>query len=378
MSDDEGTLGSICTAVIDCPHKTAPTASPGHEYAHLVGTPNVKGGRLRLDISKWVDRETYQAWTERGVPVRGDLILTREAPVGEVGIINRDDRICLGQRTVLLRPDPSKVSSRYLLYFLMSPLMQKKIHSRAEGSTVSHLNVDEIRRLQIKSLPSIENQTAVATILGSLDDKISASERLSATSLELGRTLFKACMNDCSEMNLGELIDLAYGKALREPDRRSGDVPVFGCTGRVGWHDLALTDGPGVVIGRKGANAGAVSWSHRSCWVIDTAFFVKLRGSAISQEFALFLLRSIRLEGLVGDSAVPGLNRAAALSLNVSIPCSDVMEKFTHQIRPILALCGQVEMESRNLSELRDVLLPKLMSGEIRVRDAEKIVEDVT
>nr|WP_232835725.1 restriction endonuclease subunit S [Actinocorallia populi] len=334
-------------------------------------------GRIVYDSAKRVDRVTYEAWTARAIPQRNDIILAREAPVGEVGLVDGETPICLGQRTVLLRPDRQLVSPRYLHYRLLMPEIQELMRMRSEGSTVAHLNVADIRRLDLGVLPQISVQDAVSQILGSLDDKIIVNDRIREVSSSLLRCYSDVLHWDVSRVRkLSEVIELRYGKALKATDRTPGDVPVFGGNGISGSHDTPLVSGPGIIIGRKGANAGSVSWSQKDFWPIDTAFYVESKGEGLPLEYLFFLLQRVDLRGVVGDSAIPGLNRETALSLGVSLPETDSVTRFVEFVRPMLQRQQAAEEESRSLMELRDALLPKLMSGEIRVKDAERVVEE--
>jgi len=110
---------------------------------------------------------------------------------------------------------------------------------------------------------------------------------------------------------LGDLLELAYGRALKAEDRRKGTVPVFGSNGQIGWHDEALAGGPGIVVGRKG-NPGVVTWAQTDFFVIDTAFYVVLKPKCASLRFVFHALRLHDLASLGADSAVPGLNRNLA------------------------------------------------------------------
>jgi type I restriction enzyme, S subunit len=373
------TLGEACVKIVDCEHKTAPEAVPGTEYGYSVGTPHIRNGRILLGAAKRVDKETYAGWTVREVPRDDDLILAREAPVGQVGRIAHGERICLGQRTVLLRPDIAKIDPRYLHYLLLSPAVQEAMASKAAGSTVAHLNVKDIRELPLPSLPVRSYQVAVADLLAALDDKITVNERIAAMCYEISRACFRQAISSRPEdSQVGDLFEFKYGKALREPDRRDGDVPVYGCTGQVGWHDTSLSSGSTVIVGRKGANAGWVSWSKKSCWIIDTAFYVSARQAEMSSEVAFLILEHAGLPRIVGDSAVPGLNRETALQHEIVVPEVGARLALTDRVRPLFKRGTAAEVESHSLATLRDTLLPQLMSGRLRVKDAEKIVADAT
>ncbi|MFJ8599355.1 restriction endonuclease subunit S [Streptomyces shenzhenensis] len=243
------------------------------------------------------------------------------------------------------------------------------------GSVQPMLNRNYIQNFPIR-VPGVNGQRAISDALGALDKKIAVNDRITEAALSLARALYaEASFQDGESTELGEVVSLKYGKAMREPDRRPGAVPVYGCTGPVGWHDSALTASAGPVVGRKGANAGWISWASRPCWVIDTAFFVELRKDHISPELAFLVLESAQLSTLVGDSAVPGLNREAAHRHSVRVPSRLVAPELAHRVRPLMRRSTQAQEESRALATLRDTLLPQLMSGKFRVRDAEKIVE---
>ncbi|RKY57794.1 MAG: restriction endonuclease subunit S, partial [Candidatus Latescibacterota bacterium] len=118
---------------------------------------------------------------------------------------------------------------------------------------------------------------------------------------------------------IGEFCPLSYGKALPERARNSaGRVPVYGSNGIVGYHDKALTDGPTIIIGRKGT-VGAVHFSPKPCWPIDTTFFVTSKDTQ-KLRFKYYLLKSLGLDRMNADSAVPGLNRDAAHACKVRVP----------------------------------------------------------
>jgi type I restriction enzyme S subunit len=140
---------SALAQVVDCEHKTAPDGSGPYQ---IVGTPDIRDGEVDLRSARYVSEETYGAWTRRGAPRSGDLIFTREAPVGEVARVELDGMLCLGQRTVLVRP-VSDESGRWLYHMLQAPVLRRLIQARAGGTTTPHLNVGDIRGLPIPALP---------------------------------------------------------------------------------------------------------------------------------------------------------------------------------------------------------------------------------
>ncbi len=167
---------------------------------------------------------------------------------------------------------------------------------------------------------------------------------------------------------LGELIELAYGKALKADDRKGGSVPVYGSNGQVGWHDERLVAGPGIVVGRKG-NPGVVTWAHRDFFPIDTTFYVVSRGVTGGLHFLFFALASQGLPSVSADSAVPGLNRNLAYMNKQVVPDKLITGEFNDSAGAIFSRCHRLEEESRLLDAQRDALLPKLMTGALRVRE---------
>ena len=147
------TLADCTETIVDCEHKTAPIQDEGYPS---IRTPNIGRGRLLLDGVNRVSEEVYREWARREIPRADDLILAREAPVGNVAIVPREPKVCLGQRTVLIRPDKKKVDPHYLLYLFLSDQIQGRILAMASGATVGHLNVRDIRELNLPNLPPLD------------------------------------------------------------------------------------------------------------------------------------------------------------------------------------------------------------------------------
>ena len=159
------TLDSLCELIVDCEHKTAPTQETGYPS---IRTPNIGKGELILDNVNRVSYETYLEWTKRAVPKAGDLILAREAPAGNIAIIPENIEVCLGQRTVLLRPKNEKLISKYLAYLILSKEVQEILLSYSTGATVQHINMKDIRAFKIYNLSDLKEQISVVQKLDAL------------------------------------------------------------------------------------------------------------------------------------------------------------------------------------------------------------------
>jgi type I restriction enzyme S subunit len=151
-------LEQVCAGIFDSEHKTAPTQAEGHP---CIRTPNISRGHFLLSEVRRVSKDTYKMWTRRATPQQGDLILAREAPVGNVAIIPPKLEPCLGQRTVLIRAKGQLISPHYLLRVLLSDTCQNALVSVSSGATVAHLNLKDLRKMPILVAPrSIREQAA--------------------------------------------------------------------------------------------------------------------------------------------------------------------------------------------------------------------------
>lgn len=167
-------LKDLCELIVDCEHKTAPTGDTG---IPLIRTPNIAKGELRLDGVYRVSEKTYKEWTRRAEPRAGDLILAREAPAGNVAVIPDNLKVCLGQRTVLIRTRRDVFEPAFLAFFLLQPQIQRKLLAHSRGATVQHVNMKDIRALKIGAIPPLPTQRQ---LLNRIQGVVAASGQLSA------------------------------------------------------------------------------------------------------------------------------------------------------------------------------------------------------
>ncbi|WP_082229896.1 restriction endonuclease subunit S [Haloarcula marismortui] len=180
----------VCDLVVDCINNTAPTVDEQTPYK-MLRTSNIGDGRLDLSDVKYVSEETYEEWTRRAEVKQGDVLLTREAPLGDVAYVNQEDTIFLGQRIMQYRANPDVLNPRFLSYAFLSPFVQAQIHKyKGSGSTVDHIRVPECEKIEIP-LPNIEYQNKVAKILGSLDKKIDKNRQMNQTLENLAQAIFE-------------------------------------------------------------------------------------------------------------------------------------------------------------------------------------------
>ncbi len=179
----------LCESIIDCVNKTAPVVDYETPYK-MIRTTNVRHGKVDTDNVRYVEAETYKNWVRRGAPRKGDLIFTREAPVGEAGILDSDDSVFLGQRTMMYRADPSKSNNLFLFYSLQTSFCRKQIEDLSNGGTVAHMRVPDCGEIIIR-VPPVSEQRKIAKILCTWDRAIEVTEKLLSNSQQQKKFLMQ-------------------------------------------------------------------------------------------------------------------------------------------------------------------------------------------
>lgn len=198
-------------AIIDYRGKTPRKTATG---IPLITAKIVKDGRLQRP-TEYIAEADYDRWMRRGFPQAGDVVLTTEAPLGEVAQLS-DARVALAQRIIVLRGKQSVLDNTFLKFLLRSDGMQARLHARASGSTVSGIKQSELRKVLVP-IPTIGEQRAIASILGALEDKVEINLKISATLEAISQALFKSWFVDFGPVR-------ASGRARHRPapgDRRT-------------------------------------------------------------------------------------------------------------------------------------------------------------
>ncbi|BBL74212.1 restriction endonuclease subunit S [Methylomagnum ishizawai] len=394
----ETPLEDCMEAIIDYRGKTPRKTANG---IPLITAKIVKGGRINTP-EEFIDPDEYDSWMTRGLPQAGDVVMTTEAPLGEVAQLD-GKKVALAQRLITLRGKPGILDNTYLKFILQSDFVREQLFGRATGTTVIGIKQSELRKIKLPLAP-FQEQRAIAQVLGNLDDKIELNRRMNATLEAMARALFKSWFVDFdpvrakaegrepeglapeiaalfpdgfedSELgeipagweakNWGNLVSLEYGKSLKGYSEGNNDYPVYGTNGKIGTHSRPLCNHSGIIIGRKGAYRG-VHYCSTPFFVIDTAFYVEPK-KAVELRWAYYVLLGQDINSMDSGSAIPSTSREDFYSLPVLYPPFKIQAAFARKLAPLWAKQEQNDSESRALATLRDALLPKLLSGELRV-----------
>lgn len=242
------------------------------------------------------------------------------------------------------------------------------LHEWRAGSGQPLLTQSVLQSIPAPTAPATD-RARIASVLGAFDDLIETDWQTADDLAQLAALAFQQAANDQPEAALGDLLSLAYGKALPAPRRNPGPIPVVSSAGITGYHDEALVSGPGVVVGRKGT-VGSVTWVPTDFYPIDTAFYAK---SDLPPEIVYHLLAAAGLSDLNSDSAVPGLNRDRALSQPSPDIRGEIAESIQGWLKPLMSGVDELRSEADDLARQRDELLPLLMSGRVRVSEMEGV-----
>lgn len=318
----------------------------------------------------------------------GDIIIANVgAYAGKAFRAPKLDRpMTLGPNAIAVKTKAG-FDSPFYFYFFSSPLGQGLIHNIVGGAAQPKFNKTDFRALEVP-FPPFRIQQRIAGILSAYDDLTENNQRRIKILEEMARALYREWFVEFrfpgheeirlvdsplgripqgwEVKRLGEAIELNYGKALKQDERRKGAVPVYGSSGVVGYHDSCLVNGPGIIVGRKG-NVGSVFWSDDDFFPIDTVYFVTSRLPL------RFLFYDLQMKNFINnDSAVPGLNRNQAYSLQFTVPPIALLTRFVDLANAFENQASLLRRQSINLRRTRDLLLPRLLSGQIDLSAIEK------
>jgi len=255
-------------------------------------------------------------------------------------------------------------------------LLTQDINSLDSGSAIPSTSRESFYSLTV-SVPEIGEQRAIASVLGALDDKIHSNNKICRILLDLMDASCQGLGDNelTNEVELRDIMLFNYGKALPKTARIVGACPVVGSGGVDGFHSMSLISAPVVVVGRAG-QPGRVHLVLEDCWPIDSAFWVSTL-IPLPVAWVWSVLKSLDLARLQSGSAVPGLNREIAMDERVILPSTSSLERIRSNTDPSIQRLRVLDRETETLVKIRSLLLPELLSGRLRVRDAEKAVEGV-
>ena len=311
---------------------------------------------------------------------RGDAFLTRtsetqeELGMSSVALRNYPNATFNGF-TKRLRPNKKgkeEIIPEYAGFYFRSPRFRSHVTSMSSITTRASLNNDMLGALSIL-LPPLPEQRVIAAILSSLDDKIDLLHRQNKTLEAMAETLFRQWFVNNDELRMqndewkiGKLGDIATFYNGKSRPTEFGTIPIYGGNGILGYTNISNYSGKSIIIGRVGAYCGSLYFENKDIWISDNALLVKANNEK-QTFFLLYLLKSLELNSMAEGSSHPLLTQTLLKSIDISIPPDKQIELFDNQLNLWTNKIDANNKQIRTLEKLRDNLLPKLMSGEVRV-----------
>lgn len=371
------TIKEICDIVVDCPHSTPKWTSGGKI---VIRNNNIKNGYIDLNNPSYTDEENFKKRIRRAIPQCGDVIITREAPMGEVGMIPENVECCLGQRMVLLRVNEKKCDRYYFLYCLQSRYVQHQISwSEGTGTTVSNLRIPHLEKIKIPYIP-IEKQRKVASVIQCIEEKIEINKKINKNLEQQVSILYQSWFENfeitngvCPEswfyQELSTIADIASGKrppVKSDTCNEKTPIPIVGAASVMGFTSEANHSDKILVTGRVGTH-GVIQRFNTPCWTSDNTLVI----TSPYYEFTNQILHKIDYSSMNRGSTQPLITQGDMKKVVVLVPDEDTLAKFEKFASSLMAKWNANNKENIKLASLRDTLLPKLMSGELDVFNIE-------
>ena len=411
--------------VIDSLHKSPSYSDHGYS---MVRVTDIRPGFLSLNDTFKVKLSVFDEFTKKYKPKKGDIVFSRVGSYGVSSYVSTDEPFCLGQNTVVINP---KIDGRFLYLTLQSAPVKHQIESVTVGTTQKTISLKSIKNIEILC-PDVEEQKAIAHILGSLDDKIELNRQMNATLEAMAQALFKSWFVDfdpvidnalaagnpipdeleakaaarqalgdarkplpenirslfpnafvfTEEMGwipegwevvkLQELLDIKYGKDHKKLG--DGDIPVYGSGGIMRFADKALYQGESILIPRKGTLSNLM-YVNEELWTVDTMFY-SVPKSPVFAKFLFYHLKTFDFNSMNVGSAVPSMTTKVLNDLDTPNPDTKVLIAFDQLLSDFFDKMKSINNESKSLTGLRDTLLPQLLSGELRIPEAEQLIKE--
>jgi len=392
------TIRELCSIVVDCPHSTPKWTEDGKI---VVRNNNIKNGRINLTAPSFTDDEHFRQRIKRAKPQSGDLIITREAPIGEVGMIPANIECCLGQRMVLLRVDQSICDNFYLLYSLQSPYVKNQISwSEGTGTTVSNLRIPHLENIKIPYIP-LELQKRVSSVLRVIEEKIFNNSKINENlEQQIESILLKTIDNaNTQPVKLGDYLyikgrigwkGLKKSEYLPISDYRIINGESLTLSG-IDWNKAGYISAEryeespeimlniGDILLSKDGTIGKIGYVDKleiPSSVASGIFVIRnTRQAEISTQFIYYLLKSRLFKAFITSrtegSVIPHLYQKDFMEFEFQLPSPDDMKIFDDTTAAMFSMVFSNLNENERLIHLRDSLLPKLMSGAIDVSELD-------
>ena len=348
-----------------------------HKY---IRARDIKNGKIDGSDLGYISEET-QKKIERYIVNTNDIIITIAGTIGEVALVSKKfDGVNLTENAVRLTEFSKDVCPEFLAYILKSPERKEYMEQVAGGSAQPKLGIYKIEAIKV-DLPDVQIQHKIADILSAYDNLIENNQRQIKLLEEAAQRLYKEWFVDLrfpgrentkivdgvpkgwSRTNINEILTFHRGYDLTKNEMKAGRYPVVGSTTVIGYHNEFKIKGPGIVTGRSGS-LGKYQFIWDNFWPHNTSLYI----SDYKEHnifFVYSLLQTVDFTSLNNGGAIPTLNRNVLSNIEVIEPEKKLQDMFATITEAQYRKIRNLEKQNDRLKTARDLLLPKLMSGEV-------------
>lgn len=345
------------------------TEQNSHPYIRIRNLGKSKVLELNSDY-EYVDDET-QEFIAKYIVRAGDILVSVVGTIGLIAIVGKSLDMANQTENCDKIINIKGIDRYYLYYYLISPAGQEEIKRGTVGAVQPKLPLKNIQDITVK-YPSIGTQQKIVSILNLLDDKIAANEMINRNLSEQCDAIYRDQFITKSDSSwtmgyLSDLITVKYGKDHKKLE--DGDIPCYGSGGVMRYVERPIYDHESVLIPRKGT-LNNVMYVNVPFWSVDTMFYTVMKISNVAK-FVYHYVKGKNLASMNAGSAVPSMTVDILNAMELQIPSSTALAEFETIVQPLYKAVKDNEIENKKLAELRDTLLPKLMSGELDVSDLD-------
>lgn len=372
-------------------------------YCVFLNNKNISGDKIDLSNSEYISSEKDNL-LRKGKVFYNDIILTTRGSVGNVGIYKFKQPARINSGMVIIRNKTDIFNTDFLYQLLKSPIIKEQYKYLSSGTAQPQLPIRDIKRIKLE-IPPLETQEKIANILSSLDDKIELNNEMNKTLEEIAQALYKRWFVDFEFPNEngepykssgGEMVESELGMipkgwevckfsdiseihdskriplSKREREKRENIYPYYGAASLMDYVDDYIFDGEYILMGEDGTVVDSngypiLQYVWGKFWVNNHAHV--LTGKVpFSNHYLYLLLKNTNVSHIVTGAVQPKINQKNLNSLKCIMPDTKLLNKFNNLVKYKFEIIKNLSEEKQELEELRDTLLPKLMSGEIRVK----------
>ena len=405
MSLVKAPIKDFALGIYDGPHATPKEATEGHIF---LGIKNVTPeGRLDFSQIKYVSDEEFPKWTRRVTPQAGDVVFSYEATLHRYAVIPEGFDGCLGRRMGLVRPDRTKLLPRYLHYYFLSPVWQRYLETKViTGATVNRLPIKDFPSFLV-TVPTLSEQARIVEILSAYDDLIENNRRRIQLLEESARLLYQEWFvhlrfpghehvkvvdgvpEGWRNSNIADFASVKSGYAFKSSNWQESGNPVIKIKNIGNNYDVNIDDcqcvndniaakasrfelqTDNLLIAMTGATVGKIGFMPRT----NTKYYLNQRTGVfvpVDKDLTLYLFCALAadtsqsmIDNLAAGAAQPNISGKQIESIPLLTPSTTTLNAFIEAVKPAFAQRQTLIEMNGKLAQARDLLLPRLMNGEL-------------